>query len=67
MPGVFALFTSISCGHVGGASVSYVSGLLKPSVICVELGPTSENFFPTVTDARCPALIVTGQTHTKRD
>jgi hypothetical protein len=45
VPGVFALFAAISCGHVGGASVSYVSGLLKPSVICVELGPTSENFF----------------------
>ena len=45
VPCVFALSASISCGHVGGASVSYVSGLLKPSVICVELGPTSEKIF----------------------
>lgn len=69
MPSIFALFTSISCFHVGGPPVRFQARRLRqPSAICAELLLTSERNFLKVFNARYPALTFFGPIrHTKSD
>ena len=48
MPGVFALFTSIRCFHVGGPPLDFKQEDFDSlPVTCAELLPTSERNFST--------------------